>query len=257
MQKTIKAALASMLSATMLFSAAAFSTSAAEDTTNQATIHVSTHKQDEYRIFNSKNTVQESTITADVGDVLEVSVYAKSNKSDVNLFLNGQCLTVFNATSLDGQLMKENNGVLAYCNDRYFDADEDPVKIDVNPKLPSVVCNADFDNVLLFNFSNQDNSINLKSKTRLYRFAVKVTKPGECNIVTGDFRLSHYDDVNYRFVNRDADLSTEVKVIEHTEPAPPTGLKGDLNGAGKVNGADSGILSRYTSGWTSAKKYFE
>ena len=30
----------------------------------------------------------------------------------------------------------------------------------------------------------------------------------------------------------------------------------DINGDGKVNGADSGILSRYTSGWESAKKYF-
>ena len=30
----------------------------------------------------------------------------------------------------------------------------------------------------------------------------------------------------------------------------------DINGDGKVNGADSGILSRYTSGWDSVKNYF-
>ena len=30
----------------------------------------------------------------------------------------------------------------------------------------------------------------------------------------------------------------------------------DVNGDGKVNGADSGILSRYTSGWESVKNYF-
>jgi hypothetical protein len=30
----------------------------------------------------------------------------------------------------------------------------------------------------------------------------------------------------------------------------------DINGDGKVNGADAGLLSRYTSGWSSVKKYF-
>ena len=30
----------------------------------------------------------------------------------------------------------------------------------------------------------------------------------------------------------------------------------DINGDGKVNGADAGLLSRYTSGWESVKKYF-
>ena len=31
----------------------------------------------------------------------------------------------------------------------------------------------------------------------------------------------------------------------------------DINGDGKVNGADAGLLSRYTSGWDSVKKYFD
>ena len=249
MQKTIKATLAALMTASVLLSSAVFSSSAAEENSNKATIRYSTQKQDEYRIFESQKTFQEGTLTADVGDVLEVTVYAKSNKSDVDLFLNGQCLTVFNATSLDGQLMKENNGVLEYCTDRYKDADDEPVKVDVNPKLPSVICNADFDNALLFNFSTQDNAINFKTKTKLYRFAVKVAKPGECNIVTGDFHIAHYNDSTYKFVNGDADLSTEVKVIEHTEPSAPEFKKGDINGDGKVNGADAGILNRYTSGW--------
>ncbi len=30
----------------------------------------------------------------------------------------------------------------------------------------------------------------------------------------------------------------------------------DINGDGVVNGADSGILVRYTSGWENVKRYF-
>ena len=30
----------------------------------------------------------------------------------------------------------------------------------------------------------------------------------------------------------------------------------DINRDGKVNGADSGLLNRYTSGWENVKKYF-
>ena len=40
-------------------------------------------------------------------------------------------------------------------------------------------------------------------------------------------------------------------VLDLSEPKPePEALTGDVNGDGKVNGADAGILNRYTSGWT-------
>ncbi|MEE0872744.1 MAG: dockerin type I repeat-containing protein, partial [Ruminococcus sp.] len=40
-------------------------------------------------------------------------------------------------------------------------------------------------------------------------------------------------------------------VLDLGEPKPePEALTGDVNGDGKVNGADAGILNRYTSGWT-------
>ena len=142
MQKTIKATLAALMTASVLLSSAVFSSSAAEDNSNKATIRYCTQKQDEYRIFESSKTFQEGTLVADVGDVLEVAVYAKTNRSDTDLFINGQCLTIFNANSLDGQLLKENNGVLEYCTDRYKDEDDEPVKVDVYSKLPNVVCNA-------------------------------------------------------------------------------------------------------------------
>lgn len=77
------------------------------------------------------------------------------------------------------------------------------------------------------------------------------TVNASCNMADGDYT----DEVSgAKFTVRDGKVSGSVKagaiaVVYHRPEPQPQVLKGDLNGDGKVNGADAGILSRYTSGW--------
>lgn len=293
MRKNTKAAVAGILSAVTILGSVAMTagTAAAEETPagNQAIIHYSTQvMKKDYYTFDGANTTEQNTITANVGDILTVTVSAKTNDPSITKFINGQCVTIFNADSTTGKLAETDNGVLSFYNQYYKNEDEEFIPLSYNEKLPSVIFNDEFTNGVFFNFTNQDNSINLRNTTKLYSFAVKVEKPGECNIVTGNFRLSYYDDVHYAYVNGSADLFTNVEVavpVEQpttveptTEPAEPTTVEpttvakpttepvepstepatqgepkdylvGDVNGDGIVNGADAGVLNRYASSW--------
>lgn len=281
MRKYTKAAVAGVLSAVTALSAVAMTavpTVAAEEAANgnQAIIHYSTQvMKKDYYTFDSANTTEENTITANVGDILTVTVSAKTNDPSITKFINGQCLTVFNADSATGKLTDSDNGVLSFYKTYFKDEDEEFIALDYNTKLPSVIYNEECTNSVFFNFTNSDNTINLRNTTKLYSFAVKVEKPGECNIVTGNFRLSYYDEANYSYVNGKADLFTAVEVAvpaeqptepttvaepttepgateatESTEPGEPKDyLTGDVSGDGILNGADAGLLNRYASGW--------
>lgn len=253
---TVKSAVAAILAGTMLVGSAVVSAGAATagETTSadKVVINYSTQKQSTYLDFDSSKTIGSGTVTAEVGDLIEVTVSAMSNDPDYDKFCNGQCVTVFNTNSTDGNLISENNGILSYYNEYYTDEDDEYITVSYNDKVPSATFNTYQGHVLFFNFSNQNNILDLSKKTKLYSFVVKADKAGTVNIVTGDYFLG-VGDINdaFLYVEGKADLYTDVKVIKD-EPEPPTPgdyLVGDVNGDGKVNGIDAATLSRYTSSW--------
>ncbi len=241
-----------MIGAACVPAGAAVTSEAAAD--GEVILNYSTQKQDTYLLFDSTKTTSSGTLTANVGDLIEITVSAKSNDPDYTKFCNGQCSTVFNVDSVDGRLItSENNGILSFYDKYYLDEDEEYIRVNANNKLPSLIINSGtFPNMLFFNFSNDSNIIDLSKETMLYSFVVKAEKPGTVNLVTGDYYigLNENADDYFDFVNGKADITTSAKVIkDEPTPSPAEYLVGDINSDGKVNGLDSSILARYIASW--------
>ncbi len=222
---------------------------------DDVTINVMTQKQDEYNVFNSAKTISQSTVNAKAGDLIEVTVYAQSNDPDFTMFCNGQCMTVFSTGLTDGEsIFTADDGILSYYDEYYTDEDDEHIRFNINPKLPSVITNSqyrDYNNLLFFNFTSPENILNFKDRTKLYSFVVKANKAGTTNIITGDYYIGACDaEDELKYIENKADLYTEAKVIkDEPEPVPGETKIGDVNGDGVVNGKDSALLMRFTSGW--------
>ena len=282
---SIKTAVSAIFTAAALLGTTCFATGAATSTDSAAAddeviIKYSSQKTDDYLKFSSDNITNSGTLTAKVGDMIEVTVSAKSNDSNFTKFCNGQLVTAFNTSTNEGNsIFLENNDVLSYCDAYYKDEDDEFVRISVNPKIPSPIYNTEYagnQNVCFFNFTTPENSINLTRKTKIFSFVLKAEKAGTVYLVTNDFLINLCDENDQMlYIPGKADLYTDVQLVKKeepttepttaepttvaptTEPEPtaPTGefYVGDVNADGKVNGSDAGILNRYTSGWESYK----
>ena len=101
---SIKTAVSAIFTAAALLGTTCFATGAATSTDSAAAddeviINYSTQKTDDYLKFSSDNITNSGTLTAKVGDLIEVTVSAKSNDSNITKFCNGQLVTAFNTST--------------------------------------------------------------------------------------------------------------------------------------------------------------
>ena len=225
---SIKTAVSAIFTAAALLGTTCFATGAATSTDSAAAddeviINYSTQKTDDYLKFSSDNITNSGTLTAKVGDMIEVTVSAKSNDSNFTKFCNGQLVTAFNTSTNEGNsIFLENTGILSYCDDYYKDEDDEFVRLSVNPKIPSPIYNTEYagnQNVCFFNFTTPENSINLTRKTKIFSFVLKAEKAGTVYLVTNDFLINLCDENDQmHYIQGKADLYTDVQLVKKEEP---------------------------------------
>ena len=255
--KTAAFLLTGIIAATSGICAVTQSAGAAEN--NKAIIHITSQNIDDYHEhyygFKTGTITQNDVITANVGDVLEVVVYAQTKDPQHPKFSCAQASVFFSTDSCVDENMRGNgNGVLEFCDDYY-----DPQKhIITKAKLGGIInpFKLEMDdpswvrwyekrqNMINYNFSDIY-LVDFGEPTEMFRFTVRVAKAGECYINSGVVGSTCCEIVGKNYIEYDsngANLHTEVNVVRN---APEQIIKGDVDGDGTVTILDATIIQRY------------
>ena len=263
MKKTINKMAAYLLTAVVAATSGICVVSESADAAeNEATIHITTQEirsnREYYHGFVGNSLTQDDVITAHVGDVLEVVVYAQTKDQQLPLFVNAQTALFFNNTTCsEKEMIADDNGVLEFCDDYYDPEDHVIAKTDVpgviNPEK-SVTDWGDTPekikkrNNVYYNFSDIKLR-DLSSPTALFRLTLRVVKSGECYINTGNYLATsciktgegEYDYAYYDMLG--AELHTEVDIVKSN--FTPQTVAGDADGDGVLTIQDATLIQRY------------
>lgn len=162
----------------------------------------------------------EPSFTANVGDIVEISVSAKST-SDITDFCSIDIRTYFNQSSGNSYDTYDDNGILLYT--KGYD-DDSFYKLYDGFKNTSVVTNPDNEhypstrNSFIYTASSAYNSGDFSSSQVLYRFTLEVTKPGDNYVNTIIRDIAHnYPDEHLKSEPNLLNTYTTMSVIKPAE----------------------------------------
>lgn len=141
----------------------------------------------------SVTSASEPSFTANVGDIVEISVSAKST-SDITDFCSIDIRTFFNQSSCDSHNTYDGNGILSYT--KGYD-DNSFYKLYDGFKNASIITNPDDEhypstrNSFIYTLSSARNSGDFSSSQVLYRFTLEVTKSGDSYVNTTIRDIAH------------------------------------------------------------------
>ena len=189
----------------------------------------------------------EPSFTANVGDIVEISVSAKAT-SDIIDFCAIDIRTFFNQSSSDSHNTYDGNGILTYT--KGYD-DDSFYKLYDGFKNASVITNPDDEhypsthNSFIYTLSSARDSGDFSSSQVLYSFTLEVTKPGDSYVNTIIRDIAHdYPGEHLKSEPYLLSTYTTMSVIKQvetptTDPTDPQSVAGDINGDGSVTLSDA------------------
>lgn len=218
-------------------------------TTGIAEIHLHSYNSDRINSPHAGVVSQDETITAHVGDLLEISVSAQANEPAYPLICNNQTFLSFNNTE-NKYSKTDNNGILRFCYDYY--APDKSVPVETTPyEQMSIISNPTIfptsfpenRNNVIYVCTGITKLIDCRKPAVLFRFVVRVEKAGACYINT--LNCETESAVMPYAVGIDgmgADLHTDVKVIQS---AAPQRSIGDIDNDGRISVNDITAIQRH------------
>lgn len=168
----------------------------------------------------SVTSASEPSFTANVGDIVEISVSAKST-SDITDFCSIDIRTFFNQSSCDSHNTYDGNGILSYT--KGYD-DNSFYKLYDGFKNASIITNPDDEhypstrNSFIYTLSSVHNSGDFSSSQVLYRFTLEVTKSGDSYVNTTIRDIAHdYPDEYLKSEPNLLNTYTTMSVIKQAE----------------------------------------
>lgn len=194
-------------------------------------------------------TPAEPAVTANIGDIIEVSVTAKAKK-DITDICSIDIRTYFNQLSSDSYETYGGNGVLKYTNIFYGDGsfyqtyNFANVSTITNPNMETYPSDR---NSFIYTMSSAYNKGDFTSALTLYSFTLEVVESGDAYINTAIRDLAHaYPGQSLKQENDLLDVTTVINVVKqaetHTTEPPAEKFPGDVNGDGEVNIKDSAAI---------------
>lgn len=231
--KKIKAFLLAVIIATSCF-AGTIATSAVTTADDTAFIYVTDVDSENSTDYPIPETPSAPALTAKVGDIIEVTVNAKANKSKKTF--SGLWLTTYFSQSKAGDHEKLKDKSLAFTGEYYdggllaIPAMEDGVSVITNPEPFETSSDNSF---YVYTASCAYDIIDYSNTKTMYKFTLEVKKPGKTFINTTKHEAIITNE-NDKFVVRQdlLDIQTSVAVVGHIDKPI---LTGDINSDGTVD----------------------
>lgn len=236
--KKIKAFLLAVIIATSCF-AGTIATSAVTTADDTAFIYVTDVDSEASTDYPIPETPSAPALTAKVGDIIEVTVNAKANKSKKK-FAGLWLTTYFSQSKAGDHDEKLKDKSLAFTGEYYdggllaIPAMEKGVSIITNPNPFATSSDNNFDNnFYIYTASCAYEIIDYSNTKTMYKFTLEVKKPGKTFINTTKHEVIVIDENHKVAVRQDLlDVQTSVAVVGHIDKPI---LTGDINSDGIVD----------------------
>lgn len=231
--KKIKAFLLAVIIATSCF-AGTIATSAVTTADDTAFIYVTDVDSENSTDYPIPETPSAPALTAKVGDIIEVTVNAKANKSKKKF--SGLWLTTYFSQSKAGDHEKLKDKSLAFTGEYYdggllaIPAMEDGVSVITNPEPFETSSDNSF---YVYTASCAYDIIDYSNTKTMYKFTLEVKKTGKTFINTTKHEAIITNENDKVVVRQDLlDIQTSVAVVGHIDKPI---LTGDINSDGTVD----------------------